>query len=255
MKQLLPLFLLLCLSANAQEKFTVYFDFDVAEANTSSTQSLSKWIAANPNARIQKIYGYTDKMGDAAYNQDLSERRALYVYEQLKAANLNLGNVDEKGFGESQSTAVRNPKDRKVVIQYASPQIQPTPGQSDLDKKVTTAKKGDRIRLENMNFYENSTTLLPSSVPVLNDLLAVLKSHPLLKVQIQGHVCCQVENEEKLSYRRARLLCEYLVDHGIAADRLSHTGFGSTKPIYPLPEKNEEERVVNRRVEIEIVEN
>lgn len=254
MKQTLLLFCLLCLSANAQQKFTVYFDFDIAEANAASAQSLSKWIAANPNVIIQKIYGYTDQSGDGAYNQDLSERRALYVYKELKAANLNLAAVDEKGFGESKSTANDNPKDRKVVIQYASPQIQPVVVQSELDKKVSKAKKGDRIRLDNMNFYENSTTLLPSSVPVLNDLLAVLKDHPSLKIEIQGHVCCQIENEERLSHRRARLVYEYLVKNGIDTERLSHNGFGSTKPIYPLPEKNEEERVVNRRVEIEIIE-
>lgn len=253
MKQTLLLFCLLCLSANAQQKFSVYFDFDVAEVNTASAQSLSKWIAANPNAVIQKIYGYTDKSGDVVYNQDLSERRALHVYEQLKSANLNLATIDEKGFGESKATANDNPKDRKVIIQYASPQIQPVV-KSELNKKVSKAKKGDRIRVDGMNFYENSTTLLPASVPVLNDLLAVLKDHPSLKIEIQGHVCCQVENEERLSHRRAKLVYEYLIQKGIDADRLSHNGFGSTKPIYPLPEKNEEERVVNRRVEIEIIE-
>jgi len=255
MKQTLLLFCLLCLSANAQQKFTVYFDYDVAEANAASAQSLSKWIAANPNVVIQKIYGYADKSGDAVYNQDLSERRALYIYEQLKSANLNLTAVDEKGFGESKATANDNPKDRKVVLQYASPEIKPADSQSELDKKVSKAKKGDRIRIENMNFYENSTTLLPASVPVLNNLLAVLKDHPSLKIEIQGHVCCQVENEERLSHRRAKLVYEYLIQKGIDEDRLSHNGFGSTRPIYPLPEKNEEERVVNRRIEIEIISN
>ncbi|MHA3788599.1 OmpA family protein [Flavobacterium hauense] len=254
MKQLLLLFCLFCLSANAQEKFTVYFDFDIAEANDASTQNLSKWIVNNPKAIIQKIYGYADKTGDPAYNQDLSERRAGYIYEQLKIANISLGGAEEKGFGESKSTANNNPKDRKVVIQYASPQIQPAVKQSELDMKVSKAKKGDRIRLDNMNFYENSTTLLPSSVPVLNDLLTVLRNRPSLKVEIQGHVCCQVENEERLSHRRAKLVYEYLVDKGIDDGRLSHNGFGSTRPVYPLPEKNEEERVVNRRVEIEIIE-
>src|SRR5688572_7526672 len=107
MKQTLLMFCLFCLSANAQEKFTVYFDID--EANDASAQSLSKWIAANPNAVIQKIHGYADKSGDAIYNQDLSERRALHVYEQLRSANLNLAAIDEKGFGESKSTAYDNP--------------------------------------------------------------------------------------------------------------------------------------------------
>jgi len=34
---------------------------------------------------------------------------------------------------------------------------------------------------------------------------------------------------------------------------LAYNGIGSNFPIYPIPEKNEEERIANRRVEILIV--
>jgi outer membrane protein OmpA-like peptidoglycan-associated protein len=34
---------------------------------------------------------------------------------------------------------------------------------------------------------------------------------------------------------------------------LAYKGFGSNQPVYPIPEKNEEEKIANRRVEIEIV--
>ena len=46
---------------------------------------------------------------------------------------------------------------------------------------------------------------------------------------------------------------DYLVKNGIDPKRLSHQGHGSTKPIYKLPEENEEQRKINRRVEIEII--
>jgi flagellar motor protein MotB len=36
---------------------------------------------------------------------------------------------------------------------------------------------------------------------------------------------------------------------------MSYKGFGTTRPIYPIPEKNEIEANENRRVEIMIVEN
>lgn len=255
MKQpILILLLFFCLSTNAQHQFIVYFDFDIAEVNTPSGQKLSQWIIQNPKAHIQKIYGYADKTGNEAYNQDLSERREHYVYEKLKAANINVGNAEEKSFGESQSTAAYNAKDRKVIVYYAKPEIQPVP-QSDLSKEVSKAKKGDKIRLKNVNFYMNSDVILEQSVPVLEELLKIMKDNPLLKIQIQGHVCCQPENEERLSHWRAVRVYNFLVDNGIDENRLSYTSFGSTKPIYPLPEKNEDERVANRRVEIEIVEN
>lgn len=255
MKPIVPALLLLYLSANAQQKFTVYFDFDFAETNTASSQTLSQWIALNPHASIQKIYGYADKTGYDTYNQDLSERRALYVYEQLKTANLDLENVEEKGFGESESTANNNAKDRKVVVYYAKPEIIPPPvkTESDLSKQVTNAKVGDRIKLKGMNFYNNMDVMLPASRPVLEELLAILKERLTLKIQIQGHVCCQKEEPTKISEKRAIAVYNYLVRNGIEAERLSYASFGATKPIYPLPEKSELEKEANRRVEIEIV--
>jgi flagellar motor protein MotB len=36
---------------------------------------------------------------------------------------------------------------------------------------------------------------------------------------------------------------------------MSYRGFGVTKPFYPIPENNDEERIANRRVEIKIVSN
>jgi outer membrane protein OmpA-like peptidoglycan-associated protein len=247
MKQLLPLLLLLCLSANAQEKFTVYFDTGKDVPTQKSGKQFSEWLEANKDAEVQDITAFTDTVGNTGYNDTLSVRRFKYVFVQLDI-NRKLEKFSVHTPGERESLTGTNAENRRAVITYAKP----VP--SGLDKQVSKAKKGDRIRLENLNFYENSTTLLPTSLPVLKDLLAVLKAHPSLKIEIQGHVCCQVENEEKLSYRRARLLYEYLVDNGINAERLSHSGFGSTKPIYPLPEKNEQERVINRRVEIEIIE-
>jgi len=246
------LFLLLCFTANAQQKFTVYFDFDIAELNITSGQNLSQWIVDNPDVQIQKIYGYTDKTGYAIYNQDLSERRASYVYGQLKAAGLDQGNIEEKGFGESQSTANYNAKDRKVVVYYTKV-IPVVPSESDLGKKITDSDIGDKIKLKDMNFYNNMDVILPTSRPVLEELLAILKSRPTLKIQIQGHVCCQKEEPTKISEKRAIAVYNYLIRNGIDATRLSYASFGASNPIYPLPEKSEAEKVANRRVEIEII--
>ena len=261
MKPIVPLLLLLGLSANAQHKFTVYFDFDVAEANTTSTQTLSKWIADNPLARIQKIYGYADKTGNEAYNQDLSERRALYVSEQLKASNLQLEYAEQKSFGESQSTAIRNPKDRKVDVFYAVPAIQPVPPPAhsikvptELQKQIINAQRGDKIRLKDMNFYNNQDEMLTTSRPVLEELLALLKDRMSIKIDIQGHVCCEPEKVDRLSLKRALKVYNFLVENGIDKSRITYKGFGISKPMYAIPEKNEEEKVANRRVEIEIID-
>ena len=67
---------MVCITSVAQEKQTFYFDFDIDEVNSSSLKDLDKWILANKEAVIQKVYGYTDSVGSIEYNEKLSDRRA-----------------------------------------------------------------------------------------------------------------------------------------------------------------------------------
>ena len=80
-----------------------------------------------------------------------------------------------------------------------------------------------------------------------------MRDKPLLKIDIQGHICCQKNEENQISLRRAVAIYAFLIRNGIDKSRLSYKSFGSSKPIYPLPEKTEAEKVANRRVEIEII--
>ena len=92
-------------------------------------------------------------------------------------------------------------------------------------------------------------------MPLLDELYRILKVNPKLKIEIQGHICCNTNvNDTKLSYRRALYIFSYLLEKEILINRLSYKGFGSARPVYKIPEKNEEERLANRRVEILIVE-
>jgi outer membrane protein OmpA-like peptidoglycan-associated protein len=80
----------------------------------------------------------------------------------------------------------------------------------------------------------------------------VLTNNPNLKIEIQGHLCCMTTDRLDLSTQRAKAIYNFLVKNNIAKERLTYKGFGSSKPIYPLPEKDEKERAANRRIEIEI---
>jgi outer membrane protein OmpA-like peptidoglycan-associated protein len=263
MKQLLTIICLIILSQiQAQNKFTVCFGFDIDEANETSNKKLSQWIVENPNVEVRKIYGYTDNVGEAIYNVDLSERRVAFVFEQLKAANMTVENVEQKGFGETRATG-KSSKDRKVVVFYelkdkvldtaiAREQTKPY---TDFKKNITTAEKGDKIRIPNLNFYNNSDIILPQSRYILKELLQIMKDRPSLKIDIQGHICCQQNEEMQISRRRAEKVYTYLIHNGIDKNRLSYQSFGSKRPIHKLPEKSEQEREANRRVKIEILQN
>lgn len=101
----------------AQQQFTVYFDFDTDEADKQSGKKLSDWIKENPTVIINKVYGYTDSVGEAIYNTDLCDRRADYVYNILKNEGFAVENTEKAGFGETLATG-KSTKDRKVVIHY-----------------------------------------------------------------------------------------------------------------------------------------
>ncbi|WP_159801067.1 OmpA family protein [Flavobacterium sp. MK4S-17] len=248
MRYIYLLALFFCFSVKAQNTFTVYFDFDIDEVNNTSSYNLSRWIADNKNALVEKIYGYADSTGNFYYNIDLSERRAEYVLQQLEKNGIaTVDSLDIKGFGEDFPLSSNMAKNRKAIIHYTV-----VKQESAFEKAVKEAKKGDKLKLPNLYFYNNSDVVLPKSKPVLEELLKVLKETPELKIQVQGHICCQQVEQNQISLKRAMAVYNFLILNGIDKSRLSYKSFGSTRPIYSLPEKSEDERVANRRVEIEI---
>jgi outer membrane protein OmpA-like peptidoglycan-associated protein len=101
-----------------------------------------------------------------------------------------------------------------------------------------------------INFVTDSAQLQRSSDPVLNELAATLKASPDLKVDLIGHtdaVGSDAHNQD-LSKRRAASVYLWLVQHGIAHDRLQSEGHGFLEPI--APNETAEGRALNRRVEV-----
>lgn len=76
---------------------------DTIESNSAvSLQEAIRVLAANPGVRV-RIDGHTDSDGAAAYNQDLSERRAEAVRDYLvEKGGLDASRFEVEGFGESQ---------------------------------------------------------------------------------------------------------------------------------------------------------
>ena len=75
-----------------------------------------------------------------------------------------------------------------------------------------------------------------------------------LKIQIEGHTDNRGRKEanKKLSLDRAFKVREYLLNKGIAGDRIKFKGYGDTRPV--VTNDNEENRKLNRRVEYKILE-
>ncbi|MEO6773212.1 MAG: OmpA family protein [Kofleriaceae bacterium] len=113
----------------------------------------------------------------------------------------------------------------------------------------------DEIKLkQKVQFETDSATLLPASTPLLDEVVNVMNAHPeIVHVRVGGHTDStgNPAHNLKLSDDRAAAVKAYLVDHGIAADRLASKGYGQTRPIGD--NNTDEGRAQNRRVDIHIL--
>lgn len=75
----------------------------------------------------------------------------------------------------------------------------------------------------------------------------------MLKVEIGGHTdnVGDDSSNQVLSDNRAKAVRDWLIENGIAADRLTHKGYGETEPI--ASNDTEEGRAQNRRTELKII--
>lgn len=109
---------------------------------------------------------------------------------------------------------------------------------------------GSKMEL-NIKFVEiNQSALGPETVAELNRLLRILKDNSNIKIEIQGH-CDDLEaiNNPQIGEERAKAVAKYLIENGFS--NLQVRGFGNTNPI--APSDSEENRTLNRRVEIEVI--
>ena len=128
--------------------------------------------------------------------------------------------------------------------------VVPEPSKEPLEDSL---KVGYTFVLENIFFDYDKATLLQQSYHELQRLIAILKEHPTMRIEVRGHTDGHgsVEYNQRLSENRAKAVVDHLVSKGIDAKRLQYKGFGKSQPI----DSNitEEGRARNRRVEFKIL--
>lgn len=90
---------------------------------------------------------------------------------------------------------------------------------------------GENI-LANVLFDLDKATLRKESFVELNEFAAFMKANPKMKIELQGHTDAQGDDAHnmELSKNRAKAVYDYLVQQGVEANRMSHKGYGETKP-------------------------
>ena len=273
------------LNSIAQEQFVVYFNSNKYELTKAENKKLNDWMTQHTKDKIVAINGYTDEDGSSGYNDTLAKKRVNHVFEIIKGKVPFREDFKSRSFGENFNQSKNKAENRKVTIYYIEEKdlareneilgIKEEPivenikdslqnGEEEvvsedapLVEKMTKTKVGKTLVLKNINFYHNTFAVMNESRAVLYELAKIMHDNPKLVIQVQGHVCCNQDVTDSrsvmLSRERAKAIKMFLVAQKIPANRVSFQGFGSSMPLYPIPEQNEEERIANRRVEILIV--
>jgi len=101
-----------------------------------------------------------------------------------------------------------------------------------------------------INFDTGKADLKPESMPIIEQIVALMKNHPDLTMGIEGHTdnVGTPASNKTLSEQRAKAVMNAVVKSGVSAARLTAAGWGQERPI--ADNRGEDGRAKNRRVEI-----
>lgn len=123
------------------------------------------------------------------------------------------------------------------------------------DVEIIMTDDAVRFRISSEILFESGAAhLAAEGQPVLDRLIPLLNSDPNLRLVVEGHtdnVPIQTErfpSNWELSTGRAAAVARYLIERGVAPQRVQASGFADTRPLGSRD--NPVDRVHNRRVEL-----
>ena len=116
-----------------------------------------------------------------------------------------------------------------------------------------TVKVGKPIKIKNLYFKADSSTIERDSYDVLNEIYYFLNTNDDITVEIGGHTNIKPPKAfcDSLSTARAKEVATYLIRKGIEKERITFRGYGKEKPL--INSKSSMANRRNQRVEIKIL--
>ncbi|HZY40001.1 MAG TPA: OmpA family protein [Mucilaginibacter sp.] len=277
--------------ASGPDTLKIFYDINKYDLSDADKQSINVLIGSIGNKDTVKVFGYADYLGDEDDNMELSFSRAKTIKAYLLTLNKDFM-IITSGEGELPATKRRSaqgdPNSRRVDIvkikfegrfmplnasknkanppQRKTPILPGPPDKRPFEAKINdlaNLKPGTSLNLPEITFQPGRHFLNRESVPMVDTLLRYLKKHNNLAFEIRGHICCVLDDGDSydpdarsfvLSANRAKYIYDYFVTNGINPSRMTYKGLGSSDPKV-WPEFSENDRALNRRVEIVIINN
>jgi OmpA-OmpF porin, OOP family len=123
------------------------------------------------------------------------------------------------------------------------------PAVAPVDATVCQQLFSDLLAKGRIRFEPGRATIDPDSAGLLDRLIETALRCPNVNIEIAGHTDGDGDAafNQALSEKRAQAVMDYLVKAGLAADRFTATGYGSTQPV--AGNDTDEGKAQNRRIE------
>lgn len=201
-------------------------------------------------------YGYDSTVPGAAASRP-SELQVIRNYQNAGKAKGGEVIVDKPGYtalkfnreGSTVYAVVRGYNGGAARIYLDVMEVKAMTQEVTANLMWDTLKKDGFVSLQ-INFDTNKAVIKPESMPLVKQIVDLLKSQPALKVSIEGHTDNQgnAAANKTLSLDRAKAVITAVAAEGIKADRMTAEGWGQEKPV--ADNRTEEGRAKNRRVEL-----
>jgi outer membrane protein OmpA-like peptidoglycan-associated protein len=112
----------------------------------------------------------------------------------------------------------------------------------------------EKIVIDGVNFDFDKSTLKPGARDILDHAVTVIQPSSSSRFRVSGFTDSDGSDayNQGLSERRAKSVGDYLIEHGVLAQRLDAVGYGESRPL--ATNDTVEGRAQNRRVEIDAID-
>ena len=231
-------------------KLMILFDFDKYVLRSEYKGTLEKLAQLFKEHECLKleIQGHTDSIGGENYNMKLSELRADAVIKRLLDLGVNRSQMNPKGLGKrfavaSNSTEEGRSKNRHVVFKDVSDFncvnvdsllsviSSPSSVVEKSEKFIISDTHGewpDTKNLYSVFFHKGQYALTVQNNVLLNAVIEVLKNNREVAMEVYAHADSEgdLPNSKVLADQRLKSVTNYLINNGIAEERINKFKYG-----------------------------
>lgn len=193
-------------------------------------------------------------------SQFLGALQIEFYYQAQKLAEMDKRKVleqklagQEKLESSSKEAAIFLDQEMSLINSGLPSQKQEKYQKIEKNFSLLPLKKGQILSLKNTAFLPDTITLRPGSDKELARILNFLQANKDLHIEVRSHTHGWYDHAAamRLTTDRARLIANFFIENGVAAERLEYTGFGKTMPLED--NKTREGRSDNQRIEIKVL--